>query len=577
MENSGTSDADDVLVTDTVDAALNVTGVTPALACAASAGNSVSCSFATIDPGETKTITVTYSVPATTDTQLVDNSATATSDEDSDTGSDSVQVNEDVQLSIDKAFADDSVTAGGAGTHTFTLVVSNDGASDADNVLVTDAVDPRLVVSDVSAPAGVDCSASAGQSVSCSKDHLASDGSFTITVTYDVASTVDSDPSVSNTADVASDEDAAQDTDTVAIVEDVQLSIDKAFSDDAVTAGGAGTHTFTLVVTNDGASDADNVLVTDAVDPRLVVSNVSAPAGVDCSASAGQSVSCSKDHLASGDAFTITVTYDVDSTEDSDPSVANTGEVASDEDSDDDTDTVAIVEDVQLSVDKSFTDDAVTAGGAGTHTFTLAVANDGASDADNVLVTDDVDARLVVSNVSAPAGVDCSASAGQSVSCSKDHLAAGGSFTITVTYDVDSTTDSDPSVANTGEVASDEDTDDDTDTVAITEDVQLTMDKSFTDDSVTAGGAGTHTFTLVVTNDGASDADGVSVTDAVDPRLVVSDVSAPAGVDCSASAGQLVSCSKDHLASGGSLRRSPSPTTWTPPPTPIPRCPTLRT
>ena len=88
------------------------------------------------------------------------------------------------------------MTAGGAGTHTFALVVSNDGASDADNVLVTDAVDPRLVVSNVSASAGVDCSASAGQLVSCSKEHLASGGSFTITVTYDVASTVDSDASV---------------------------------------------------------------------------------------------------------------------------------------------------------------------------------------------------------------------------------------------------------------------------------------------------------------------------------------------------------------------------------------------
>ncbi len=191
----------------------------------------MACDLNDLAPGASAVITVTYQVDSSVDADpSVGNSATATdADANTATGQDSVAIVEDVQLSIDKAFTDDSVIAGGAGTHTFTLVVSNDGASDADDVSVIDAVDPRLVVSSVSAPAGVDCSASAGQLVSCSKDHLTAGGSFTITVTYDVASTTDSDPSVSNTAHVASDEDAAQDTDTVAIAEDVTLTVTKSF------------------------------------------------------------------------------------------------------------------------------------------------------------------------------------------------------------------------------------------------------------------------------------------------------------------------------------------------------------
>ena len=43
----------------------------------------------------------------------------------------------------------------------------------------------------------------------------------------------------------------------------------KSFADDTVTAGAAGTHTFSLVVTNTGDSDADNVTVVDARPGRV--------------------------------------------------------------------------------------------------------------------------------------------------------------------------------------------------------------------------------------------------------------------------------------------------------------------
>ena len=49
-----------------------------------------------------------------------------------------------VDFEIAKSFADDEVTAGAAGTHTFSLLVENMGDSDADNVTVVDAAPAGL-------------------------------------------------------------------------------------------------------------------------------------------------------------------------------------------------------------------------------------------------------------------------------------------------------------------------------------------------------------------------------------------------------------------------------------------------
>ena len=80
--------------------------------------------------------TVTYGVDATVDSATVHNSGSARSDETSEpaSGGASVSIVEDVQLSAVKAFADETVTAGDGLAHTFTVKVTNSGASDADDL-----------------------------------------------------------------------------------------------------------------------------------------------------------------------------------------------------------------------------------------------------------------------------------------------------------------------------------------------------------------------------------------------------------------------------------------------------------
>src|SRR5688500_14439268 len=111
--------------------------------CAIVAGD-LSCSFAHLGPNSSTTIVVTYDVPASTNAGTITNSATLASDEDKIGGAACRERAEDVDLEITKTLADDTVTAGAAGTHTFSLLVENLGDSDADNVTIVDAAPAGL-------------------------------------------------------------------------------------------------------------------------------------------------------------------------------------------------------------------------------------------------------------------------------------------------------------------------------------------------------------------------------------------------------------------------------------------------
>ena len=114
-----------------------------------------------------------------------------------------------------------------------------------------------------------------------------------------------------NTAHASSDEDTATpSTDTVAIVEDVTLVVTKTFADDSVDAG-TMLHTFTIDVENTGVSEADNLSLTDTVDPRLIVTNVAGSYSCPDGDSNPQTITCTRAHLAAGDTQTLTVTYSV--------------------------------------------------------------------------------------------------------------------------------------------------------------------------------------------------------------------------------------------------------------------------
>ncbi len=223
----------------------------------------------------------------------------------------------------------------------------------------------------------------------------------TITVTYKVAA--DEDPATIENSATATDADdnTATGQDSVDIVESVDLDVVKDFDGDdpeTVDAGSTG-NTFTITVTNNGPSNADDVQLTDTVDARLEVTGVLTDTGT-C-ATPAQLVDCDLGDLDAGDVATITVTYKVAA--DEDPATIENSATATDADDNTATgqDSVDIVESVDLDVVKDFDGDdpeTVDAGSTG-NTFTITVTNNGPSNADDVQLTDTVDARLEVTGV----------------------------------------------------------------------------------------------------------------------------------------------------------------------------------
>ena len=279
VTNGGSSDAENVGVTDVVDSALAVTGVaiSPVGDCSASTGQTVDCTIVDLAASSSATITVTYDVAESAGPATIGNVASATSDEVTTpaTGTASVDVVEDVDLVVVKAFAVDPIAAGST-DQTFSITVTNNGTSDAENVSIADTVAAPLVVTDVGSTSA-DCSASTGQTVDCAVAALGSGRSATVVVAFDVAESA-SPTTISNTASATSDEVMPPVTgaDSLDIVEDVAFDVVKTFGTASAPAGSTGL-TFAIEVTNTGLSDAENVRFTDAVDPALTVAGVRRP------------------------------------------------------------------------------------------------------------------------------------------------------------------------------------------------------------------------------------------------------------------------------------------------------------
>jgi uncharacterized repeat protein (TIGR01451 family) len=265
----------------------------------------------TIASGGSATITVAYTVPSDTQAGTQTNTVSVSSDETdpdptNNTDDDTNQVLTSADLSITKDDGVTEVTAGDGTTHTYTITVSNSGPSDADNVTVSeDSFPAGFVMGTVSSSQG-DCTG-----FGCNLGTIASGNSATITVQYTVPSDTQAGPQT-NTVSVTSDDpdpdpnnNSASDTNEVLI--EIKLKISKIFAPSEVPQGNL--QSFTIEVSNDGPSDAVDVLLSDLVDPLLEVTNIYINSdSADCSASNGQYIDCIV-QIPTGESVTVEVDY----------------------------------------------------------------------------------------------------------------------------------------------------------------------------------------------------------------------------------------------------------------------------
>ncbi|WGL52235.1 hypothetical protein P5P86_00030 [Nocardioides sp. BP30] len=435
--NSGTSDADDVTITDALPAGMTIvdldgTGWT----CDTT---TLACTLATLPAGASRSVTVEVRVNSgvADGTTLTNHASVTTTTDGDDPADDTAKADVDVVAEADLALvkkhvgADDVV----AGTDTsYTLDVRNLGPSDAQGpITVTDTLPDGT--SYLSADGGWACSA-AGQVVTCTLAGplVSGTAATTLTMLVHVDADLDANAAATNSASVSSsttDPDLSDNDDdaTVSISRGADVSIVKSHTGTGEIGGAV---TFTLAVHNAGPSTARAVVVSDPLPAGLTF--VSADGGPDwtCTYDDGdRTLGCdlAGPLAADTDAAPIAVTATVDAT--AYPGVTNVASVTTqtpDGDPEDNTsaDTLEVDPRADLSLVKTHTGPLVV--GEETH-YTLTVHNAGPTDApDTVTVTDPLPAGLTYVAATGP-GWSCKAVAGAMV-CQRAGLDDGATSAI---------------------------------------------------------------------------------------------------------------------------------------------------
>ena len=527
VTNNGPADATSVALSDTIPAPLSLVSATPSQGTPCAGDPAVTCNLGTITAGASATVTIVVDIPAGA-TGTVTNTTTVSLPDDAMTGNNSdtdmTAVNVMADLRIEKSDSPDPVVAGG-GNLTYTITVTNDGPADATSVEVTDTL-PAAGVTFVSTSG---CSEDPNGVPTCNLGPLTAGASaqYTITVSVDP----DASGTLTNTATVSAPEDTMTGNNTVmedtTVQSNVDLSIKKT---DGLTSVVAGTPlTYTITVSNAGPSDAVGATVSDTFPAELTnVTWTCAPAGAGSSCANAAGAGNLNESVNVGAAGTVTFTVMATVASSAMGTISNTAIVtppgsATDTNPGNEsaTDDTAITKEADLTITKIDSPDPVVAGAQ--LVYTIAVMNNGPSDAADVVVSDTLPAGVSNAVTSGcnedPAGV---------ATCTLGPIASGASKQYTITVDVDMSTSgtltniasvaSSTPLINTGDDSVMQDT-------TVNQEAELTITKSDNNDPVVAG-SGMITYTVSVNNNGPSDASGVVVTDAL-----------PAGVTLVSTAG----------------------------------------
>jgi uncharacterized repeat protein (TIGR01451 family) len=271
VDNLGPNSAQNVVLTDThvSNGAFSFGTIETSAGSCSTAGGVVTCNLGTLAAGQRVTITVAVTSSAEVDINDIATVTSSTADPNTSNNSatGSVRFRASADLSIAKSGAPDPVIAGT--TITYTITVMNAGPSTAPNVVVKDTLPGQ--VSDVSfLPSVGSCiggiPGNPALPFTCNLGSLASLGSATITVVAKVDPGTPSGTILVNNAVVSSDAaDPNNGNNNATALTTVNTQADLAIvkTSDADTYKPSSRITYRIDVTNNGASVARAVVVTD--------------------------------------------------------------------------------------------------------------------------------------------------------------------------------------------------------------------------------------------------------------------------------------------------------------------------
>ncbi len=529
--NAGPSNAPGSTVADTFPASLTGTWTCVGAGggtCTASGSGNINDTV-NLPSGGSVTYTVNATLSAAATGSLVNTATVSTGGGVTDptagnnSATDTDTITSQADLSITKT--DGVTTAVPGGSVTYTIVASNSGPSNAVGATVADTFPAILTATWTCVGAGGGtCTASGAGNINDTVN-LPVGGSVTYTATAAISAAATG--SLSNTAtvtapagttDPSAGNNSATDTDTLSPQAD--LAITK--TDGVTTAVPGGSVTYTITASNAGPSNAPGSTVADTFPASLTGTWTCVGAGGGTCTAAGAGNINDTVNLPAGGSVTYTVTAAISPA--ATGMLSNTATVATGGGVTDPTpgnnsatDTDTLTPQADLSITK--TDGAASAIPGTSVTYTITASNSGPSSAPGSTVADTFPATItgVTWTCVGAGGGTCTASGSGNINDTVN-LPVGGSVTYTATGTISASASG--TVSNTATVTAAGGVTDPTpgnnsatDTDTLTPQADLALTKTASPDPVVV--TNNITYTIGFTNNGPSDAQTVTVTDAV--------------------------------------------------------------